>query len=175
MADLKTDYVNDVLDTDVNTERTYNLVDANGNLIYEGIKIRETTVLSTTGDDYGALEINEQNEAINQINADLSALSITPQVISTSSGNTELYHTCTTSEVVNVSITTKCDGADGGALIELTRNETAYALAYNNGGTRVNASIIFKAEEGDVIRLFWGVGTGGASVVKTLVSNVTFS
>jgi len=72
MADLKTDYVNDVLDTDVNNERTYNLVDANGNLIYEGIKIRETTVLATTGDNYGAPQINEQNETINQINADLS-------------------------------------------------------------------------------------------------------
>ena len=72
MADLKTDYVNDVLDTDVNNERTYNLVDANGNLIYEGIKIRETTVLSTTGDNYGALQINEQNTKINQINNDLT-------------------------------------------------------------------------------------------------------
>lgn len=75
MADLKTDYVNDVLDTNVNNERTYNLVDANGNLIYEGIKIRETTVLSTTGDNYGALQINEQNTKINQINNDLSDFS----------------------------------------------------------------------------------------------------
>lgn len=76
MADLKTDYKNDVLDTDVNTERTYNLVDANGNLIYKGIKIRETTVLATTGDDYGALQINEQNTKINQINNDLSGKSL---------------------------------------------------------------------------------------------------
>ena len=72
MADLKTDYVNDVLDTDVNNERTYNLVDANGNLIYEGIKIRETTVLATTGDNYGATQINEQNTFINGLKADFS-------------------------------------------------------------------------------------------------------
>lgn len=87
MADLRTDYVNDVLDTDVNNERTYNLVDANGNLIYEGIKIRETTVLATTGDDYGALQINEQNEKINQINADLSDISADITDISTTLSN----------------------------------------------------------------------------------------
>ena len=87
MADLKTDYVNDVLDTDVNTERTYNLVDANGNIIYEGVKIRETTAFTTVGNPYGAPEINEQNTVINglktsfsQTLADLKATAIAQAV-----------------------------------------------------------------------------------------------
>lgn len=90
-----------------------------------------------------------------------------------------MYHTCTTSEVINVSITSKSDNVSDinsvGALIALTRGGTEYTLAYNNGGTRVNASIIFKAQVGDVIRLFWGTPSSGTNVVKHLVSNVDFS
>jgi hypothetical protein len=76
---LKTNYKNDVLKTSVNNERTYNLVDANGDIVYEGIKLRETTQFSTVGDSYGATQINEQNTKINshdtaitQLNADLT-------------------------------------------------------------------------------------------------------
>ena len=87
MADLKTDYVNDVLDTDVNTERTYNIVDSQGNIIYANARIRETTVFTTEGEPYGAPEINEQNTVINglktsfsQTLADLKATAIAQAV-----------------------------------------------------------------------------------------------
>lgn len=88
MADvLKTDYVNDVLDTDVNTERTYNIVDSQGNIIYANARIRETTVFTTEGEPYGAPEINEQNTFINglkstfsQTLADLKATAIAQAV-----------------------------------------------------------------------------------------------
>ena len=87
MADLKTDYVNDVLDTDVNTERTYNIVDSQGNVIYANARIRETTVFTTEGDPYGASEINDQNTFINglktsfsQTLADLKATAIAQAV-----------------------------------------------------------------------------------------------
>ena len=87
MADLKTDYVNDVLDTDVNTERTYNIVDSQGNIIYANARIRETTAFTTEGDTYGAPEINEQNTFINglktsfsQALADLKATAIAQAV-----------------------------------------------------------------------------------------------
>lgn len=73
---LKTDYQNDVLDTSINTERTYNLVDENGNIIYEGVRIRETTALSKTGDNYGALEINETNGIINGLDNDVEQINV---------------------------------------------------------------------------------------------------
>lgn len=83
MADLKTDYVNDVLDADVNTERTYNIVDSQGNIIYANARIRETTVFTTEGDKYGAIQVNEQNtainqqnEAINQLGADIAQINV---------------------------------------------------------------------------------------------------
>lgn len=69
---LKTDYVNDVLDTSVNTERTYDIVDENDQVIYTGVKLRETTEFTTEGDSYGATEINEQNTFINGLKADFS-------------------------------------------------------------------------------------------------------
>lgn len=72
MADLKTDYVDDVLDTDVNETRIFNIVDSDGNVVAENIHFVDNTTYTTTGDSYGATEINEQNEAINQLNADLN-------------------------------------------------------------------------------------------------------
>ena len=68
MATLKTDYVDDVLDTSENTTRIYDIVDANGNVIESDIHFEEKTVYSQEGDSYGATEINEQNETINSMN-----------------------------------------------------------------------------------------------------------
>lgn len=70
---LKTDYKNDILDTSVNEERTYNLVDANGNIVYEGVKLRETTVFTQEGDSFGAGDINATNGMVNKLNNDLIA------------------------------------------------------------------------------------------------------
>ena len=135
--------------------------------------------LTTTDKDSTVDAINEVNASVTQLSNDLSALSMTPQIISTSAGNTQMSHTCTASEVINVSIISKADNVSDvhavGALIALTRNGTEYTLAYNNGGTRVSASIIFRAQEGDVVRLFWGTQSSNTNVVKTLVSNVDFS
>jgi hypothetical protein len=75
MADLKTDYQDDVLDASENTARVYDLVDSNGNVVLAGVHLEDKTVYTTEGDDYGAADINEQNEKINGLNADLSDIS----------------------------------------------------------------------------------------------------
>lgn len=68
MADLKTDYVDDVLDTTQNTRRKYNMItNADGTVSFEDV-----TEYLTEGDSYGSAEVNEQNEAINQLNTDLT-------------------------------------------------------------------------------------------------------
>jgi hypothetical protein len=72
MADLRTDYQDDVLDASENTARVYDLVDSNGNVVLAGVHLEDKTVYTTEGDDYGAADINEQNEKINGLNADLS-------------------------------------------------------------------------------------------------------
>ena len=74
MADLRTDYQDDVLDASENTARVYDLVDSDGNVVLAGVHLEDKTVYTTEGDDYGAADINEQNEKINGLNADLSEL-----------------------------------------------------------------------------------------------------
>ena len=73
MADLRTDYQDDVLDASENTARVYDLVDSNGKVVLAGVHLEDKTVYTTEGDDYGAADINTQNTKINQINADLTA------------------------------------------------------------------------------------------------------
>ncbi len=72
MADLRTDYQDDVLDASENTARVYDLVDSDGNVVLAGVHLEDKTVYTTEGDDYGAADINTQNTKINQINNDLS-------------------------------------------------------------------------------------------------------
>lgn len=77
---LKTDYKDAIPDTSVNEHRVFDLVDSNGNVVAANVHFEEKTVYSEDGDKYGSLDINEQNETINenseaieQINDDLSA------------------------------------------------------------------------------------------------------
>lgn len=61
MAQLKTNYVDDILDTSVNTQRKYNMVNnADGTFSFEDV-----TVYSQTGDTFGAKDVNEISEVVN--------------------------------------------------------------------------------------------------------------
>lgn len=71
MADLRTNYKDDILSTAEQGTRKFNIVDANGNVLYESVHLEDVSNYLQVGDEYGADEINEQNEAINNINADL--------------------------------------------------------------------------------------------------------
>ncbi len=73
MSDLPVNYVDDVLDTDVNTTRIYNIVDGDGNIVAENIKLVDQTTYTQNGTDFGAADINATNEAINQLNSNLTA------------------------------------------------------------------------------------------------------
>lgn len=65
---LKTDYVDDVLNTDVNTNRKFRMINnGDGTVSFEDV-----TEYLVEGDGYGKNQINEQNEAINELNNDLS-------------------------------------------------------------------------------------------------------
>lgn len=71
MASLKTDYKDQLLDTSVNTERKYNLVDSDGNVVQSGVFLRDITQYSQTGDTFGAADINKITAKINeQVNFD---------------------------------------------------------------------------------------------------------
>ena len=69
---LKTDYVDDELDTDINENRVFDIVDGNGTVIQSGVSFVDRTVYDQTGDDYGAQQINEQNTFINGLKTSFS-------------------------------------------------------------------------------------------------------
>lgn len=68
MSDLKTDYVDDVLDTSQNTRRKYNVINNPDGTI----SLEDVTEYITEGDNFGAEDINETNGAVNQLNTDLT-------------------------------------------------------------------------------------------------------
>lgn len=68
MADLKTDYKDDVLDTTQNTKRKYQMIDnGDGTVSFEDV-----TKYLQQGDSFGADDINDTNEEVNIINDNLS-------------------------------------------------------------------------------------------------------
>lgn len=68
MADLRTDYKDDLLDTSVNTQRKYRQVD-NGD---GTVSFVDETVYAQNGDTFGASEVNQIHAAVNLVNDSLS-------------------------------------------------------------------------------------------------------
>ena len=84
MADLKTTYKDDLLDTSVNEKRKYNMIqNADGTVSFEDV-----TTYSQIGDSFGASDINATNEKVNEVNSNLEIIRQT-----LSSGNTTLSFT----------------------------------------------------------------------------------
>ena len=69
MADLKTNYVDDVLDASVNDKRKYNMIqNADGTVSFDDV-----TTYTQNGDSFGAKDINDTNTAVNVLNENLTA------------------------------------------------------------------------------------------------------
>ena len=69
---LKTDYKDAVLDVTENTERVFDILDSNGNVVVANVHLEEKTVYTERGDKYGAIQINEQNTFINGLEESFS-------------------------------------------------------------------------------------------------------
>lgn len=68
MTDLKTNYVDDVLDTSVNVKRKYRMIqNADGTVSFDDV-----TTYTQNGDSFGAKDINDTNAAVNELNSNLS-------------------------------------------------------------------------------------------------------
>ena len=64
---LKTDFKDDVLNTDVNPRRTFNIMDKDGNVLFENVSLVDTTSYLVVGDSFGATEANALNEGVNTV------------------------------------------------------------------------------------------------------------
>lgn len=99
MAELKTDYKDQLLDSLVNTKRVYNLVDADGNVVRENVSLEDVTVYSQDGDNFGAADINKTNEEVNQLNRNLEVVNNNIKGLikkTTVTGTTDVNGTLTT-------------------------------------------------------------------------------
>jgi hypothetical protein len=54
-------------------KRQFNIVDSEGNILYENVNIEDVSRYSTVGDDFGAEDVNATNNAVNELNTDLTA------------------------------------------------------------------------------------------------------
>ena len=64
MADLKTNYVDDVLDSSKNQLRKYQQIQNDDGTV----SFVDVTEYSTTGTSFGAKDINDTNAAVNELN-----------------------------------------------------------------------------------------------------------
>lgn len=70
MADLKTNYVDDVLDSSKNQLRKYQQIQNDDGTV----SFVDVTEYSTTGTSFGAKDINDTNAAVNALNESLNSL-----------------------------------------------------------------------------------------------------
>ena len=88
MADLKTNYVDDVLDTSVNEKRKYNMIqNADGT-----VSFNDVTTYMQNGDTYGSNDVNETNEAVNALNNSLNTTNSNMKKIKTYVGTDGKLH-----------------------------------------------------------------------------------
>lgn len=88
MADLKTNYVDDVLDSSKNQLRKYQQIQNDDGTV----SFVDVTEYSTTGTSFGAKDINDTNAAVNELNNSLGRILIkqsysTPQDITLPDNN----------------------------------------------------------------------------------------
>lgn len=69
MADLKTTYKDDVLDTSKNTKRKYNMIQNSDGTV----SLDDVTEYTQQGDDFGSADINATNTRVNEIDNGLTA------------------------------------------------------------------------------------------------------
>ena len=81
MADLKTNYVDDVLDSSKNQLRKYQQIQNDDGTV----SFVDVTEYSTTGTSFGAKDINDTNAAVNELNNSLTK-DETPRICGTYMG-----------------------------------------------------------------------------------------
>ena len=71
MAEFRTDYKDQLLDSSVNTKRKYDLVDGTGKVVAENVTFEDKTVYTQDGDTFGAAEVNKIHSELNGLNESL--------------------------------------------------------------------------------------------------------
>ena len=83
MADLKTNYVDDVLDSDKNQFRKYQMIYNDDGTV----SFVDVTTYTQNGDSFGAKDINDTNAAVNELNSNLISISTVIKTVTLSSNS----------------------------------------------------------------------------------------
>lgn len=74
---LPTDYQDDILDTMQNTKRVYDIKDAtSGTVIQQNVVLEDKTVYTQQGTTFGATDINNITETINDLTVDITLIRV---------------------------------------------------------------------------------------------------
>lgn len=136
MADLKTNYVDDVLDTTKNQLRKYQQIQNDDGTV----SFVDVTEYTQVGTSFGAKDINDTNAAINDVNGKLSKMEIIELTVTTGSGDS-----------VGVAGVSKSMYPTAKAIIPLGYDAT---LGYRVGCFKVSTDHIFFAIQ-DAVKGSW--------------------
>lgn len=136
MADLKTNYVDDVLDTTKNQLRKYQQIQNDDGTV----SFVDVTEYTKVGTPFGAKDINDTNAAINDVNGKLSKMEIIELTVTTGSGDS-----------VGVAGVSKSMYPTAKAIIPLGYDAT---LGYRVGCFKVSTDHIFFAIQ-DAVKGSW--------------------
>ena len=130
MADLKTNYVDDVLDSSKNQLRKYQQIQNDDGTV----SFVDVTEYSTTGTSFGAKDINDTNAAVNELNESLNDYTMLNGVFSVvNTAKTDEYGIiCTNFNLANGVPLFVFDGAGNYACTKLhVYNNYLYATMVN--------------------------------------------
>ena len=158
MADLKTNYVDDVLDASVNTKRKYNMIqNADGTVSFDDV-----TTYTQNGDSFGAKDVNDTNTAVNELNNNLTASDRTPFRFGVNENGEYGY------------IITDSEGADSVVPFKSDIKETVTVMYFTYGGANMyNATVANK--NGTKFIVFTASGTIDTDTMTITYSSNTFT
>jgi len=148
MADLKTDYKDDVLDTTQNTKRKYRMVDnGDGTVSFEDV-----TEYLQQGDSFGADDTNATNTKVNALQSDIDETNTKVNALETDIGEINDNLTAletriakvTVSESTSIALTPNTEYvtlADGYFIIICNSGTNTYVDGYVNGSGIIRTTV----------------------------------
>lgn len=159
MAVLKTNYVDDVLDTSVNEKRKYNMIqNADGTVSFDDV-----TTYTQNGDSFGAKDVNDTNTAVNELNNNLIAENLQP------------FQFAYDNETGKYGYKAKVEGAD--TFFPFSSGLEEMELVYNNKTFSTHSHIEYTFDlDGDYLVCFIGLtweDTNSVSITPVLNSSTS--
>ena len=147
MADLKTNYVDDVLDSDKNQFRKYQMIYNDDGTV----SFVDVTTYTQNGDSFGAKDINDTNAAVNELNSNLSNNFGEPITIPL-----DTPYTCPSDGVVKIAVYFT-------AYLHINVNGLTVSSIYGGSQSANTVKSSWRVRKGDIVNIF-STGTSESSM-----------